>query len=253
MIRLEQVTPRSKSDEVARSIATAIVDRQLRPGDTFASENELAQHYVVSRPNIRQALQRLASAGLVNTRHGVGTFVCPPERWNLFDPLLLEAFSGGGNLGTISGELVELRKMVEVESARLAATRITPEELKALGQWLDQMNVCRENVGGITQADLSFHEVIIEASRNRFFRGIMTYLHEPLSHARYSTMEAGGSQGRKRACLHHEQILNALGARDSDAAGEAMGIHMTQLEADMRDALGRASQPARRVPNPLSR
>lgn len=242
MIRARQATPRSKSDEVATNIATAIVNRQLRSGDTFASENELAQHFTVSRPNVRQALQRLASAGLVSTRHGVGTFVCPPERWNLFDPLLLEAFSSSGNLRAISGELVELRKMVEVESARLAAAKITDKEIRLLAQWLEQMNSCKEDVIGITRADLSFHEVIVEASRNRFFRGIMTYLHEPLLRARHSTMDAGGIPGRERACLHHAQILSALSARDSDAAGKAMSTHMKQLESDITDALSRVDQ-----------
>ena len=231
----------SKSDEVAKSIAKAIVDRQLSSGDTFASENELAQHFAVSRPNVRQALQRLASAGLVSTRHGVGTFVCPPERWNLFDPLLLEAFSTSGNLGAISSELVELRKMVEVESANLAASRITKPELKMLAHWLEQMesHVDENDVTTITQADLSFHEVIIAASRNRFFKGIMMYLHEPLLQARFSTMHAGGRIGRERACAHHAQILYALSMGEHKAASEAMRVHMIQLESDMTEALAR--------------
>ena len=231
----------SKSDEVAKSIANAIVDRQLSSGETFASENELAQHFAVSRPNVRQALQRLASAGLVSTRHGVGTFVCPPERWNLFDPLLLEAFSTSGNLSAISRELVELRKMVEVESANLAASRITKPELKMLAQWLEQMESHVDDVATITQADLSFHEVIIAASQNRFFKGIMMYLHEPLLQARFSTMHAGGRIGRERACIHHAQILNALSMGNHKAASEAMRVHMIQLESDMTEALGRVN------------
>jgi DNA-binding FadR family transcriptional regulator len=114
-----------KADRLSTEMAQQIVDGQLLAGTVLASENQLGSSYGMSRPHVRQALQRLVAAGLIATRHGLGSYVNTKEQWNLFDPLLLEAFVQSGNLSAIATELVELRKMVEVECCRLAAQRIT--------------------------------------------------------------------------------------------------------------------------------
>lgn len=226
-----------KTDAVAQALSQAVVDGRLCAGDPLLSEYELAEHFGVSRPNVRQALHRLAAAGLVTTRHGRGSFVSSPERWNLFDPLLLEAFAGSGNLATIAEELVELRQMVEVESAALAAARITPGELQELAASLKRMQLAIGDVERVTDADIAFHDVIVEASRNRFFRSIMSVVRQPLLRARQLTMASGGEIGQTRAYEHHKAIYEAIKAGNRVASSKAMGLHMKQLEADMHEAL----------------
>lgn len=226
-----------KADEVARELAQLCVDGQLPAGTLLASENKLSRLYGVSRPNIRRALHRLVTAGLVETRHGVGSFVGPKEKWNLFDPMLLQALMRNNSLSAIAEELVELRKMVEVESAGLAATRISTSELRQLERWLGRMKAALNQVELVTESDLAFHEIIVSASRNRFLQGIMSYLQEPLERARYLTMETGGSEGRMRAYRSHQAIFEAIAARDVSRARQAMSEHMEQLEKDMRAAL----------------
>ncbi len=235
VLRTRRKTP--KTDEIAQALSQAVVDGQFRIGDLLMSENELAQRFGVSRPNIRQALHRLGAAGLVTTRHGVGSYVSPPERWNLFDPLLLEAFIRSGNLAAIAEELVELRKMVEVESAELAAASITPDELRELEAALTGMRLSIGDVDKVTEADLAFHDVIVQASRNRFFRSIMSFVREPLLRARQLTMASGGEVGQTRAFEHHRAIYEAIKEGDGAAASEAMRLHMKQLEEDMHRAL----------------
>jgi DNA-binding FadR family transcriptional regulator len=88
----------------------------------------------------------------------------------------------------------------------------------------------------ITEADLAFHEVIIVNSENRFFHGIMRFLHEPLSRARRLTMDAGGAEGRRRAFEHHVDIHDAILRHDPQASRTAMKAHMQQLEEDIRSA-----------------
>ena len=227
----------SKADTAALSLAQQIVGRELAVGICLASENELSAHYGVSRPNVRQALQRLAAAGLVETRHGIGTFVSASERWNLFDPLILDAFVASNNLAGIAQELIELRVMAEVECVGIAAERISAGELKQLELWLVRMEVALDDIERVTHADIMFHSVIIAASHNRFLQGIMTYLTELLSRARFLTMEAGGHEGRARAQQSHREIYDALTAKDKVAARAAMSRHMRQLEEDMQKAL----------------
>ena len=237
IMRRNTVSNISKADVVAFELANLVVDGQFTVGDYLASENELAKHFSVSRPNIRQALHRLAAAGLVEIRHGVGTFVTPDERWNLFDPLLLRAFVESGNLASIARELVELRKMVEVECAGLAAERITPTELRQLEHYLGRIDAYLDDVARVTEADLAFHEVIVCASHNRFLQGTMSYLQGVLGRARRLTMETGGTSGRRRAQEGHKAIYQAVKAHHVAQARAAMLNHMQQFEKDMERAL----------------
>jgi DNA-binding FadR family transcriptional regulator len=225
-----------KADRLSTEMSQQIVDGQLLAGTVLASEKQLGSSYGMSRPHVRQALQRLAAAGLIATRHGLGSYVNTKDCWNLFDPLLLEAFVASGNLAAIAVELVELRKMVEVECTKLAAERITPLELQELKKYLEQMDATLDDPAGIAQADIQFHNVIIAASRNRFLQGIMSYLHEPLSKARLLTMQAGQREGRLRALNHHKAIFKALAKHDVSLAQKGMLVHMRQLEEDMEKA-----------------
>jgi GntR family transcriptional regulator, transcriptional repressor for pyruvate dehydrogenase complex len=98
------------------------------------------------------------------------------------------------------------------------------------------MDATLDDAKAIAEADIRFHDVIIRASRNRFLQGIMNYLHEPLSRARFLTMQTGGRKGRLRAQRHHRAIFEALAARDSTLVQERMQNHMKQLEEDMEKA-----------------
>ena len=226
-----------KSDRLSTDMAQQIVDGQLQIGTLLASETQLSSSYGISRPHVRQALQRLAAAGLISTRHGLGSYVNTKEQWNLFDPMLLEVFVQSGNLMAIASELVELRKIVEVECSRLAAQRITASEMQELKKWLERMDATLDDAAAIAEADLCFHAVIISASHNRFLQGIMSYLHAPLSKARFLTMQAGQRKGRLRAQRHHRLIFEALAQRNSGLAQTRMQSHMKQLEKDMENAL----------------
>lgn len=230
-------TETSKADAVARQLAQLIVSRQLVAGGLLASEKELSRHYGISRPNIRLALRRLSTAGLVDTHHGVGTFVNPPEQWNLFDPMLLNALLHDDDLSAIAEELVELRRMVEVECAGLAAVHIDAQGLQQLERSVQRMAEALDDVEQVSRIDLAFHDVIIRASHNRFLQGIMAYVREPLEQARFLTMQTGGPEGRARAHRSHRAIYDAISARDVSAARAAMAEHMRQLEHDMRNAL----------------
>lgn len=226
-----------KAEAAAADLAQLIVNGKLAVSSYLSSENELSAHYGISRPNIRQALQRLAAAGLVETRHGIGTLIAASDRWNLFDPLILDAFMQSNNLAAVAEELLGLRVMVEIECAGLASQRISITELQSLELCLKRMEAAINDVERITQADLIFHNIIIGASHNRFLQGIMSFLVEPLSRARFLTMQAGGPEGRERAQHAHRNIYAALAAQDEAGSRNAMSAHMQQLEKDMRAAL----------------
>src|SRR5688572_26041666 len=125
-------SPVTAYDRLAERIRTQIVSGELQPGDQLPTEAELSAHYEVSRNTAREALRALASQGLLTTRRGVtgGTFVSIPSRERISESLHtgLGLLAEGAHL-TVS-ELVEIREILEVPAAELAARRRTDEEVE---------------------------------------------------------------------------------------------------------------------------
>jgi len=226
--------PSGKSAAIARDLASQVVSATLAPGTLLPTENELTHRHAASRPIVREAIRLLGGAGLVETRHGVGSIVNPPRLWNVFDPIVLAAHLDNRNLPAIVGELLALRRTVEVESAGIAATRITPAELAALRGSFDRMGSHLDDAERTAHADFEFHETIIEAAGNRFFDGIVRYVRAALWEGRQLTSRGGGLTGRTRAHEHHRAILAALEAHDPERARATMREHLAIAAVDLQ-------------------
>lgn len=226
-----------KTHALALALAQHTIGGGFPEGTFLPPESDLGRRYGMSRPSVREAIRRLEAAGLVQIRRSVGTYVNPPQRWNLFDLLVLRAFISSGNLPAIVNELIELRRAVEVEASGLAAGRITADRLQELRQWLDHMDAQMGDSDVFAQADIAYHNGIAAASGNRFLQGVMRFLSEPLTEARRLTSRAGGREGRANAQRHHTAIFDAIAARDGTAAREAMTRHLVEVEDDIRRAI----------------
>lgn len=224
-------------DSFAVRLAESILRGEPPPGALLPSENHLARVHRVSRPTIRETVRRLAASGLVETRPGLGSVVNPPPRWNLFDPLVLHAFVTSGNLPAIAAELAELRRAAEVEAAGLAATQIRPESVADMHRRYEQMGASLDRPVAFAEADVAFHDAIVEACGNRFLKGIFHFVAEPLREARLVTARAGGPGGLAQAQVHHRRIVEAIATRDPEAARAAMRDHLAQSADDLRNAL----------------
>lgn len=242
-LKLSTTKSEHKSEQVVETLAQAIVRKDYQEGVFLPSEGELCRQYGVSRSVIRDTIRRIAAAGLVETRHGIGTYINPSSEWNLFDPLLLAAFIDSGNLPAISQELVELRTMVEIESARLAAQRITPRTRQLLHEWLEQMEIGIDDIETFVRADVAFHNLIIASTENRFLIQITKYLTGLSIESRRITSEIGGSAGRREAQQWHCAIYEALCQQNPAAASDAMRQHMEQLREIMTRALRTLAPP----------
>jgi DNA-binding FadR family transcriptional regulator len=227
-----------KVDTAVRTISLAIVRGEYQPGNLLPSESELGRRCDVSRPLVREALSRLANLGLVETRHGIGSYVKPPIEWQLLEPLLLQLIIDSGHMPDIGHELVELRASIEVEAARCAARSIADSQLQQLQNWLHRMEAELEHdVESFARADVAFHNLIVVSSGNRFFVQIMNKLAYPLITARRITSELGGLPSRTEAQMWHQRIYAAIAARSADGAADAMRNHMSQLDSVINQAL----------------
>src|SRR4051812_33975729 len=124
--------PRSLAHDVVDALAGRIRDGSLTPGEKLPTEAAIMEEFGVSRTVVREAISRLQAGGLVETRHGVGTFVVGLGEGSTFRIT-------PDQLGTLQDVIavLELRIAVETESAALAAVRRTPENIAALRQALD--------------------------------------------------------------------------------------------------------------------
>jgi DNA-binding FadR family transcriptional regulator len=227
----------ARADVLALAVATAILTGTFPEGSMLPSEAQLCEQYGHSRTLLREAIRRLSASGMIEKRQGVGTYVTLRRNWNMFDPLVLAAYTESQQLPSLITELIDLRRLIEVEAAGLAAQRIRDSQLVELRQWVDRMSYTLEQPDQYASADMAFHNVILEAAQNRFLSGIERYLADVLLTARRMTAKSGGADRLQRAQTDHEQIFQALGSRDVAQARQAMADHIRHTEEDMRQLL----------------
>ena len=237
-----RVRGRGLAHGLVDDLSEKIRSQQLRTGDKLPTESAIMQAYGVSRTVVREALSKLQASGLVETHHGVGTFVLPPRAAGMFR---LE----GSDIATTVDVLavLELRISLETESAGLAALRRSEEQLQGLRAALDafEANVA---AGGDTVAhDFSFHLQIAQATGNPYFADIMGHLGTSLiPRTRVSAIRNHDRRGEYlvRVNREHEEIYAAIARRDPDSARAAMRIHLTNSRERLRLAQEAAQRSA---------
>ncbi|QDS86773.1 Putative L-lactate dehydrogenase operon regulatory protein [Rosistilla ulvae] len=220
-MQLTPVPRRSSVDEVVERIRHEIESKGLTSGDRLPGEMELIKQLEVSRPVLREALARLRGLGLVEIQRGNGTFVAETDSLTSCVRMLRSAV-------TISPrELLsytELRTAIEVQAVRQAAQRGTAEDVAELRAILERLvNVdlpCEKSL----ELDFRFHRRLLQAADNVLMQNIMEVIYEFVltQMAQTTPSPADNALGHKL----HIEIVDAIEARDPDAAELAMRQHM---------------------------
>ena len=237
-LTLMQRSPRKTlSTDLANNLSERIRSQELPPGLKLPTEQNIMQAYRVSRTVVRDALSHLQAAGLVETRHGVGTFVRPPNEAPAFRV-------SPDQLGTLREviEVLEFRISVETEAAALAAQRRQDVHLAEMRRHLNSFSQAVEEGKDAVGADFEFHREIARASRNHHFLDLIDSLGLGVIPRRRlqnpELMSPDRQAYLRRVNLEHESIYNAIAARDSEAARAAMRTHLS----NSRDRLRQGSQ-----------
>ena len=217
---------RSLAHELVEGIGARIRDRLLKPGDKLPTESEIMQSYGVSRTVVREALSRMQAAGLVETRHGIGTFVLEPRPGQGFgiDP---------ADIATAVDVMavLELRISLETESAGLAAQRRSDAQLAEMRAALDAFEANAGGAGDAVSPDFRFHLAIAHATGNRYFADIMSHLGATvIPRTRINSPRLAREdlpQYLRRVNREHEEIYQAIARRDGESARAAMRVHLT--------------------------
>jgi GntR family transcriptional repressor for pyruvate dehydrogenase complex len=222
------------SDQITERILSLIRERQLRPGDRFPPERELAALMGVSRATVREALRSLAMMNVVELRHGSGTYVTSLEPQLLVENLAL-VFSLSDHSFL---QLIEARKVIEPGAAALAAQNISAEQILQLEQVLHRSWVClQSHPADFPELDIEFHAKIAEYSGNALLTRIMQALTRMsiASSQRTASTDVGYSTQRiERAIRMHEDIFSAIRDHHPDKAREQMLRHLTSVESTLR-------------------
>ena len=192
------------------------------PGTRLPAERDLAVEFGVSRPSVREALIALEVEGVVEVRGGAGVFV------------LQERSTRIAALAPLPGpfDLIRARWIVESESAFLAATHATPEQLAGMKQALADMRASPLQNAATLEADQRFHLHIAEASANSALVMLTRQLWDARRGPLYLQLESHFSNREtwREAVDEHAEILDAIATRDGRAARTAMRRHMKSAE-----------------------
>jgi GntR family transcriptional regulator, transcriptional repressor for pyruvate dehydrogenase complex len=223
------VTPiaRRKTYElVADRLLALIADRSLRPGDPIPAERELVESYRVGRSSVREALRMLESRGLIEAR-GNGSFAVSDFRNPLTESLglLLSVDEADGR------ELFEVRRILEGETAALAAARREQAHLARMATAIEEMERGIADEKAYIDADLAFHLTIADASGNRLASHLMHAIRGQVQQALGTAFLVPG--GPQRSLEQHREILEAIEGRRPDEARWVMHEHIQRVEHEM--------------------
>lgn len=231
--------PRTLALELVESLGDRIRGGQLQAGDKLPTEAAIMGEFEVSRTVVREAISKLQAAGLVETRHGIGTFVLGPGDGPSFK-ITPEQFSTLQDVIAV----LELRIGLETEAAGLAAQRRTAENLAALRKALDAVIAAVEAGQDSVAADFQFHLEIARATQNSHFADLMATLGaQIIPRARLESpvdMNAERLAYMRRVNTEHENILDAIASQDAEAARAAMRTHLSNSRERRRRAQAEA-------------
>jgi GntR family transcriptional repressor for pyruvate dehydrogenase complex len=218
---------RSLTAELVQALSDRVRDGRLAAGAKLPTEAAIMEEFGVSRTVVREAISRLQAAGVVETRHGVGTFVVGLGDGSSFR-------IAPDQLGTLQDVIavLELRIGVETETAALAAARRTPENLAALRSALDAFASAVDEGRTAVGPDFQFHLEIARATQNHHFADLMTTLGGgmmiPRARLEAAAQRVSAEQQAylRRVNSEHESIFDAISRQDADAARAAMRTHL---------------------------
>lgn len=211
-------------ERVVEQILVMIQNGAWSQGDRLPPERDLAEAFAVSRTVVREAIKTLEARGVLETLTGSGVYVRPP------DPALvsrsLHMYLQLLDQDDIDLRLAEIRSVLEVEIAALAAVRSTPEERQELRRLCQEMRKHVTSPRVLAELDFQFHLLLAEATRNELFGILLTPVIQQLHDHFLYAWEHYGARPVENVFAQHEAITDAVEAGDAQRARRAMAQHI---------------------------
>ena len=212
-------------DSVFQHIQEKILQDEWEPGDKLPPQDKLAEKLGISRSSLREALYRLSSLGLIEIKHGRGTYISSDISSSIADNLSLLMINEKDELA-----LIEARIYLESGISALAAKRATAEEIDSLRDLVVDMEVyLKENkVEEFNQADFEFHLKIAEACKNPVLLNLVKSVRDLFQKQQEKTHLI--SKTMEMAYKYHKKIMQAIARRESEKASKLMIKHLKYVQ-----------------------
>jgi GntR family transcriptional regulator, transcriptional repressor for pyruvate dehydrogenase complex len=207
-----------------------IASNDLKPGDALPAERELGKQFGVSRTVIREAVRALAARGLLEVKSGSGVRIVAADAKTVRDSM--HHFVRGSMMDY--GKVDEVRGVLEVAAAGLAAERATAEDIAHIDDTIVRFENECSNLEASVQIDLEFHRAVATATHNDLFLVLHDSIGEMLVEVRRRNLSRGRDE-RRLVVKMHRRIHDAIAAHDPAAAQEAMRDHLGQVRATWGD------------------
>ncbi len=210
-----------------------VISGGLEPGERLPPERELCERLDVSRTVVREALNLLEARGLISIEHGRGAVVSGGNTDAVRDTLGLILRVRPKALW----ELLEMRKILEVEISGLAAVRATEEDVEAMRAQLRRMAACIDVPQGYVDADVEFHALLARGAGN----GVLLTMLDPIVDLLRASRQVSAARrpgSALRALGEHEEILRRVEAGDAEGARREMRAHLEYTVKDIEAVLG---------------
>ena len=224
----QPIKPKKVSSQIADQIRSSILAGEFAPGEKLPPERELAEMFGVSRPSVREALNVLASSGLVMSYQGGGTVIMSLMESDASSPLS-ELIRTQKDRAL---DVIEVRKCMESWTAFYAAQRALPEDLRRMEEIIIGMKNNLEGLRPSEDLDANFHVVIARATHNIVWLHLMQSLFDAMKEFQQGVWRAVyiTSEDHHMLYNHHRAIFEAIRGRDAEAARETMMAHLTFAE-----------------------
>jgi GntR family transcriptional regulator, sialic acid-inducible nan operon repressor len=226
MLEDQAITRRKLSDEVKDRLLSLIEDGQMQAGDQLPSERELMNRFKVGRPAVREALQSLQGMGLIEISHGERARVTALDPHSLIDQLSRPALHMLQKSPEMLEHLKEARLMFELGMVRFAARRASAEDIQRLREALDRHleSLQDQDKARFVQCDMAFHTTIASISGNPIYSAISEAMLQWLFEFHTELLRVAGAE--HLTLDEHQQIFDAIAARDEERAAQAMTAHL---------------------------
>jgi GntR family transcriptional repressor for pyruvate dehydrogenase complex len=222
------VQSRKLSDDIMEQLESMILDGRLLPGQKLLSERTLAEQFAVSRPSVREAIQKLENKNLVERKQGGGTFVKPRLNELITDPLLLLL----SEKPEMQFDLLEFRHALEGMAAYYAALRGQPEDYQALESALDALPDDSTDKSQQAIALVNFYLTMANAAHNMVLQHVMRSLQSMLQDNIQRNLEvlAKHADAAQNINRQRRSIVQAILAGDPEQARKASNEHLAYIE-----------------------
>ncbi|MCC6793376.1 MAG: FadR family transcriptional regulator, partial [Thermomicrobiales bacterium] len=240
---LQPVQKRTLTQEAFDQLVAYIEEGTLRPGDALPSQQDLADQLGVSRPVLREAMQRLEAAGLVEIRHGSGSYVAHPPAETLLERVL------GHFTQEQALDLLEARLVIEAECAALAAERATDEDFAAMRAAVDKIRELADQGELTIDGADAFHEALTAASHNTVLATLGKLFKMP-NYIQGIRVELALPDISEHEYESHYRLMEAIQLRDPDLARARVREHLERSHGttEQAAALRRQFAPAEAQP-----